>query len=100
MLGQVVNITKFGAFVTFSEKNGSLIAEKIGLLRWSAIPKRTPKIQIHDFIGIEIEKVHDNGKIDLKFVEKDFKQTFGYFLNESLKQLELLKDKNKETFRK
>ncbi len=53
--------------------------KRVGLIRWSDVPKNLPKFQIGDFIGFEIIKEYDNDKIDLKFVDKDFKSTFGAF---------------------
>jgi predicted RNA-binding protein with RPS1 domain len=87
VIGKVKSISKFGLFVLFSDA-------KTGLLRWSNLPKKHGKFKSGDLIGIEVLKVHEVGKYELKFVERDFKETFGHFLEESAEQLEQLKIKN------
>ncbi|MFC4651657.1 RNA-binding protein [Lactococcus nasutitermitis] len=109
MIGQIVNITKFGLFVNFvitdsdSVSNFDIFDSSVkknkkqkGLLRWSSLPKKHLKYQVGDFIGIDIAEINDNGKIDLKFIEKDFQKTFGDFIGVSTERLEELEKKNKE----
>lgn len=112
MIGQVENVTRFGLFVRIIADENDLInpsvkilrenadensvSKKVGLLRWSAVPKGLPKIQIGDLIGISIEKEHENGKIDLVYQEKKFKSTYGTFLEKSEQALQKLQELNKE----
>ena len=85
MIGQVENITRFGLFVKISTDKLDESTEKLvdkavsknrGLLRWSQIPKNVPKVQIGDLIGVEISKIHEDGKVDLNYQEKIFKKRY------------------------
>lgn len=89
MIGTISNITRFGIFVELADK-------RTGLLRWSAIPKNLPKFQIGDLIEVTILKQHENGHLDFKYHEKDFKSTYGAFLRVSSEKMETLQAKNKE----
>lgn len=102
MIGQVVRMNKFGLFIHFSSSDGSDSSVKIetGLLRWSKLPKRLPKVQIGDFIGVTVEKRDENNKIDLSYFEKNFKSTYGAFLEEIQEKLVVLQDKNREEIAK
>ncbi|MCL2858125.1 MAG: RNA-binding protein [Streptococcaceae bacterium] len=82
-----------GYFIIFKNEETQ---EKRGLLRRNKVPKDVRKIYEGDFIGIEIEKIRSDGKIDLEYLEKDFIATYQPFLNETQLQLENLKIKNKE----
>lgn len=93
MIGQISNITKFGLFVRFDTSERG---KQKGLLRWSAVPKNLPKFQVGDFIGIEILKEHDDGKIDLSYLDKDFKKTFGTFIHETGERMEIIHKMNEE----
>lgn len=87
MIGKIKSISKFGLFVLFSDS-------KTGLLRWSNIPKRQIKFKAGDFIEVEVLKEREDGKIELSFIEKDFKETFGSFLEETEDRLRDLSTKN------
>ncbi len=87
MIGKVKSISKFGLFVLFSDT-------KTGLLRWSNIPRKQSKYKVGDLIGVEILKVREEGKYELKFIEKDFEESFGDFLGEATERLKSLKTKN------
>ena len=87
MIGKIKSISKFGLFVLFSDS-------KTGLLRWSNIPKRQIKFKAGDLIEVEVLKERDDGKIELSFIEKDFKETFGSFLEETEDRLRDLSTKN------
>ncbi|MFK4899363.1 S1 RNA-binding domain-containing protein [Lactococcus petauri] len=87
MIGKIKSISKFGLFVLFSDS-------KIGLLRWSNIPKRQIKFKAGDLIEVEVLKEREDGKIELSFIEKDFKETFGSFLEETEDRLRDLSTKN------
>lgn len=87
MIGKIKSISKFGLFVLFSDS-------KTGLLRWSNIPKRQIKFKAGDLIEVEVLKEREDGKIELSFIEKDFKETFGSFLEESEDRLRDLSTKN------
>jgi predicted RNA-binding protein with RPS1 domain len=105
MIGQVENITRFGIFVKIStdelDESTEKIADKAvsknrGLLRWSQIPKNLPKVQIGDLIGVEILKIHEDGKIDLNYQEKNFKTVYAEFLERSQEKLTELERKNQQ----
>lgn len=100
MIGQVVKITKFGLFVSFREEQKDQEFKSTGLLRWSSIPKGTSKIQVNDFISVDIEKVQDDGKISLKLKNEDFKALFGQLLTESSEKIENLQLKNASLLKK
>jgi predicted RNA-binding protein with RPS1 domain len=130
MMGQVENITRFGLFIKFSKEDLSDELKKVadkavsteflveqaadepvsnknmldqdltGLLRWSNLPKHYPKLQIGDFISVEIDKIKPDGKIDLSYLEKDFKKTYGNFLEISQQKMEELALLNKELLKK
>ena len=87
MIGKIKSISKFGLFVLFSDS-------KTGLLRWSNIPKRQIKFKAGDLIEVEFLKEREDGKIELSFIEKDFKETFGSFLEETEDRLRDLSTKN------
>ena len=87
MIGKIKSISKFGLFVLFSDS-------KTGLLRWSKIPKRQIKFKAGDLIEVEVLKEREDGKIELSFIEKDFKETFGSFLEETEDRLRDLSTKN------
>ncbi|WP_270344429.1 S1 RNA-binding domain-containing protein [Lactococcus petauri] len=87
MIGKIKSISKFGFFVLFSDS-------KTGLLRWSNIPKRQIKFKAGDLIEVEVLKEREDGKIELSFIEKDFKETFGSFLEETEDRLRDLSTKN------
>ena len=87
MIGKIKSISKFGLFVLFSDS-------KTGLLRWSNIPKRQIKFKAGDLIEVEVLKEREEGKIELSFIEKDFKETFGSFLEETEDRLRDLSTKN------
>ena len=87
MIGKIISISKFGLFVLFSDS-------KTGLLRWSNIPKRQIKFKAGDLIEVEVLKEREDGKIELSFIEKDFKETFGSFLEETEDRLRDLSTKN------
>ncbi|MBS4459113.1 S1 RNA-binding domain-containing protein [Lactococcus petauri] len=87
MIGKIKSISKFGLFVLFSDS-------KTGLLRWSNIPKRQIKFKAGDLIEVEVLKEREVGKIELSFIEKDFKETFGSFLEETEDRLRDLSTKN------
>ena len=87
MIGKIKSISKFGLFVLFSDS-------KTGLLRWSNIPKRQIKFKAGDLIEVEVLKEREDGKIELSFIEKDFKETFGSFLEETEDRLRDLRKKN------
>ena len=87
MIGKIKSISKFGLFVLFSDS-------KTGLLRWSNIPKRQIKFKAGDLIEVEVLKEREDGKIELSFIEKDFKETFGSFLQETEDRLRDLSTKN------
>lgn len=87
MIGKIKSISKFGLFVLFSDS-------KTGLLRWSNIPKRQIKFEAGDLIEVEVLKEREDGKIELSFIEKDFKETFGSFLEETEDRLRDLSTKN------
>lgn len=87
MIGKIKSISKFGLFVLFSDS-------KTGLLRWSNIPKRQIKFKAGDLIEVEVLKEREDGKIKLSFIEKDFKETFGSFLEETEDRLRDLSTKN------
>lgn len=87
MIGKIKSISKFGLFVLFSDS-------KTGLLRWSNIPKRQIKFKAGDLIEVEVLKEREDGKIELSFIEKDFKETFGSFLEETENRLRDLSTKN------
>ena len=87
MIGKIKSISKFGLFVLFSDS-------KTGLLRWSSIPKRQIKFKAGDLIEVEVLKEREDGKIELSFIEKDFKETFGSFLEETEDRLRDLSTKN------
>ncbi|AYG01400.1 RNA-binding protein [Lactococcus allomyrinae] len=99
MIGQIKNITKFGLFVSFfitgKETDESFIPKGVGLLRWSELPKRVPKLEVGDLIGVSILKRYEDEKVDLSYVEKDFKSTYGTFLEVSARKIEELKIMNK-----
>lgn len=67
---------------------------KTGLLRWSNIPKRQVKFKTGDLINVEVLKEREDGKVELSFIEKDFKETFGSFLEETGDRLRDLNTKN------
>ena len=117
IIGRVANITKFGLFIQFDETDRLDEAEKsvpatfdetvknifdkrnkksrkTGLLRWSNLPKGLPKFQKGDWIGLAIDKIHEDGKIDLTYVEKDFKQVYGKILQSSQLEIDRLQEKN------
>lgn len=94
MIGKVEHITRFGLFVTFSTDD--TVSKKTGLMRWSAVPKGHPKYQIGDLVSFEISKEHTDGKIDLTYLDEDFKSIFGQFLEETEHRLEILKAVNKD----
>ncbi|MFK4907928.1 S1 RNA-binding domain-containing protein [Lactococcus petauri] len=87
MIGKIKSISKFGLFVLFSDS-------KTGLLRWSNIPKIQIKFKAGDLIEVEVLKEREDGKIELSFIEKDFKETFGSFLEETEDRLRDLSTKN------
>ena len=87
MIGKIKSISKYGLFVLFSDS-------KTGLLRWSNIPKRQIKFKAGDLIEVEVLKEREDGKIELSFIEKDFKETFGSFLEETEDRLRDLSTKN------
>ena len=87
MIGKIKSISKFGLFVLFSDS-------KTGLLRWSNIPKRQIKFKAGDLIEVDVLKEREDGKIELSFIEKDFKETFGSFLEETEDRLRDLSTKN------
>ncbi|WP_270745348.1 S1 RNA-binding domain-containing protein [Lactococcus petauri] len=87
MIGKIKSISKFGLFVLFSDS-------KTGLLRWSNIPKRQIKFKAGYLIEVEVLKEREDGKIELSFIEKDFKETFGSFLEETEDRLRDLSTKN------
>lgn len=87
MIGKIKSISQFGLFVLFSDS-------KTGLLRWSNIPKRQIKFKAGDLIEVEVLKEREDGKIELSFIEKDFKETFGSFLEETEDRLRDLSTKN------
>lgn len=87
MIGKIKSISKFGLFVLFSDS-------KTDLLRWSNIPKRQIKFKAGDLIEVEVLKEREDGKIELSFIEKDFKETFGSFLEETEDRLRDLITKN------
>lgn len=87
MIGKIKSISKFGLFVLFSDS-------KTGLLRWSNIPKRQIKFKAGNLIEVEVLKEREDGKIELSFIEKDFKETFGSFLEETEDRLRDLITKN------
>lgn len=87
MIGKIKSISKFGLFVLFSDS-------KTGLLRWSNIPKRQIKFKAGDLTEVEVLKEREDGKIELSFIEKDFKETFGSFLEETEDRLRDLSTKN------
>lgn len=87
MIGKIKSISKFGLFVLFSDS-------KTGLLRWSNIPKRQIKFKAGDLIEVEVLKEREDGKIELSFIEKDLKETFGSFLEETEDRLRDLSTKN------
>ena len=105
MIGQVENITRFGLFVKIStdklDESTEKLADKAvsknsGLLRWSQFPKNHPKVQIGDLIGVEVFKVHEDGKIDLNYQEKNFKNVYAEFLESSQQRITELEQKNRE----
>ena len=105
MIGKVENITRFGLFVKIftdetDESNkkvtDSSVSKNKGLLRWSQIPKNLPKMQIGDLVSIEILKVHEDGKIDLNYQEKNFKNVYGEFLEKSQQRIKELEQINRE----
>ncbi|MCQ4965613.1 hypothetical protein NE652_11755, partial [Bifidobacterium pseudocatenulatum] len=63
-------------------------------LRWSNIPKRQVKFKTGDLINVEVLKEREDGKVELSFIEKDFKETFGSFLEETGDRLRDLNTKN------
>ena len=65
-------------------------------MRWSQIPKNVPKVQIGDLIGVEISKIHEDGKVDLNYQEKNFKNVYAEFLEKSHQRLTELEQKNRE----
>ena len=93
MIGRVEKVTSMGYFIIFKDEETQ---EKRGLLRRNKVPKDVREIYEGDFIGIEIEKVRSDRKIDLEYLEKDFITTYQPFLKETQMQLENLKVKNKE----
>ncbi|WP_428815276.1 RNA-binding protein [Lactococcus lactis] len=98
MIGQVENITRFGLFVKISTDKlaDKAVSKNRGLLRWSQIPKNVPKVQIGDLIGVEISKIHEDGKVDLNYQEKNFKNVYAEFLETSHQRLTELEQKNRE----
>ena len=105
MIGQVENITRFGLFVKIStdklDESTEKLADKAvsknrGLLHWSQIPKNVPKVQIGDLIGVEISNIHEDGKVDLNYQEKIFKNVYAEFLETSHQRLTELEQKNRE----
>ena len=105
MIGQVENITRFGLFVKISadeltdeikKSTDKTVSKNSGLLRWSQIPKNVPKVQIGDLIGVEISKIHEDGKVDLNYQEKIFKNVYAEFLETSHQRLTELEQKNRE----
>ena len=105
MIGQVENITRFGLFVKIStdklDESTEKLADKAvsknrGLLRWSQIPKNVPKVQIGDLIGVEISNIHEDGKVDLNYQEKIFKNVYAEFLETSHQRLTELEQKIRE----
>ncbi len=96
MIGRINRITKFGLFISLTNGTGFDKTIKKGLLRWSNFPKGLPKLQIGDLITVEIETVHEDGKIDLIYIEKEFKSTYGAFLEASAREIEHLQIENKE----
>ena len=117
IIGRVANITKFGLYIQFDEPDDMEATEKsasatfdetvknisgkkneksrkTGLLRWSNLPKGLPKFQKGDWIGLAVDKIHDDGKIDLTYVEKDFKQVYGKILQSSQLEIDRLQEKN------
>ncbi|OAZ17175.1 hypothetical protein V425_03975 [Lactococcus lactis RTB018] len=105
MIGQVENITRFGLFVKIStdklDESTEKLADKAvsknrGLLRLSQIPKNVPKVQIGDLIGVEISNIHEDGKVDLNYQEKIFKNVYAEFLETSHQRLTELEQKNRE----
>ena len=105
MLGQVKNITRFGLFVKSStdkhdesteKRADKAVSKNRGLLRWSQSPRNVPKVRIGDLIGVEISKIHEDGKIDLNYQEKNFKNVYAEFLEKSHQRLTELEQKNRE----
>ena len=105
MIGQVENITRFGLFVKISpdeltdeikKSTDKTVSKNSGLLRWSQFPKNHPKVQIGDLIGVEVFKVHEDGKIDLNYQEKNFKNVYAEFLESSQQRITELEQKNRE----
>lgn len=96
MIGKVDKITKFGLFVRFTVTDGAVSSDKVGLLRWSALPKGSHQIKKGDLIGITVSQCHEDGKIELAYFEKEFKSTYGAFLEASSKKIETLRAINKE----
>jgi len=47
-------------------------------------------------VSFEISKEHPDGKIDLTYLDEDFKSIFGQFLEETEHRLESLKAVNKD----
>ena len=53
-------------------------------------------MHIGDLIGVEISKIHEDGKIDLNYQEKKFKDVYAEFLETSHQRLTELEQKNRE----
>ncbi|CAM3108148.1 RNA-binding protein [Lactococcus hircilactis] len=94
MIGKISNITPFGLFISFTEPSSE--KKRIGLMRWSTIAKNLPSFQIGDWIGFEITKIHEDGKMDLNYAEKEFTSTYGTFLKSLKDQLETIHKLNEE----
>ncbi|PCR99721.1 hypothetical protein RU85_GL001083 [Lactococcus garvieae] len=52
------------------------------------------KFKTGDLINVEVLKEREDGKVELSFIEKDFKETFGSFLEETGDRLRDLNTKN------
>lgn len=69
--GKVVRILDFGAFVNIAPgKDGMVHISKLDKKR---VEKVTDVVQINDLVIVEVLKVDDKGRIDLKLVEKKVK---------------------------
>lgn len=90
MIGIVDNISKFGLFVKINQQKG--------LLRWSSLKqaKNKVKYQKGDLISVEIAETREDGKIELDYLDINFRAKYNEFLSESQEKIELLSQKNKE----
>lgn len=90
MMGRVKSLSKFGLFVDFGEPR------QTGLLRWSALAREHGKFQRSDLIDIEILKIHEDGKIELKQGNRSLLEVLEDFSQSEQEKLEALTLKNQE----